>query len=253
VIQGLLIAVAGLAIGASLGLLGAGGTILTVPVLLLLGVEPKPAIAMSLLVVAATALAAAAGHWRAGSVDWRAAAAFGPATALGGFAGGRTAAYFRGEVLLLVFTALMIAAAIAMLRSRPVTTARGRSHPLWLALGGAAIGAIAGLVGAGGGFLFVPAFVFLGGMPIERAVGTSLVVIALNAGAALAGHLGHIAIRFGLASALTGAAIVGAWGGALLAHRTPERRLRRAFGTCILLIAIWMLARSPLVHQLLAP
>lgn len=251
-LQLLPIVLGGLVIGGSLGLLGGGGTVLTLPLLLLLGVEPKPAIAMSLVVVATTAAVAAAGHARAGNVDWRAAALFAPTTALGGYAGGRAAAWLGGEILLLIFTALMLAAAGAMLRSaaaRPEAAAGPR--PLVLALQGAVVGAITGLVGAGGGFLFVPAFALLGGMPMQRAVGTSLVVIALNALAALAGHLGHVAIQVELAGALTAAAVIGAWGGALLARRSPEAVLRRAFGVLVLLVAIWMLLRSPYVGALL--
>jgi len=248
----LLIVLGGLAVGGSLGLLGGGGTILTLPLLLLLGVEPKPAIAMSLVVVAATAAVAAAGHARAGNVDWRAAALLGPTTALGGYAGGRAAEWFADELLLLIFTGLMVAAAGAMLRPPPVRPrAVAGSGALVLALQGAVVGAITGLVGAGGGFLFVPAFALLGGMPMRRAVGTSLVVISLNSLAALAGHLGHVTIGLELAGAITAAAVTGAWCGALLARRTPEALLRRVFAIFVLLVAIWMLGRSPYVHRLL--
>lgn len=251
-LQLLPIVLGGLLIGGSLGLLGGGGTILTLPLLLLLGVEPKPAIAMSLVVVAATAAVAAAGHARAGNVDWRAAALFAPTTALGGYAGGRAAAWLAGEILLLIFTALMLAAAVAMLRSAPTRPKAGAGpRPLVLALQGAVVGAITGLVGAGGGFLFVPAFVLLGSMPMQRAVGTSLVVISLNALAALAGQLGHVTLQVELAGALTAAAVIGAWCGALLARRAPEAVLRRAFGVLVLGVALWMLARSPYLGELL--
>lgn len=251
-LQLLLIILGGLTVGGSLGLLGGGGTILTLPLLLLLGVEPKSAIAMSLVVVAATAAVAAVGHARAGNVDWRAAALFGPTTALGGYAGGRAAAWVGGEVLLLIFTGLMFLAAVAMLRPAPVRSdsATGPRARV-LALQGAVVGAITGLVGAGGGFLFVPAFALLGAMPMQRAVGTSLVVISLNSLAALAGHLGHVTIRVELTSALTAAAVIGAWCGALLARRAPDVLLRRAFAVLVLLVAAWMLARSPYVHGLL--
>jgi len=248
----LLIVAGGLAVGASLGFLGGGGTILTLPLLLVLGVEPKPAIAMSLVVVAVTAAVAAAGHARAGNVDWRAAGVFAPATALGGFAGGQAAAWVPGELLLLVFTALMFAAAGAMLRPAPVRPREGaRLRALPLALEGAAVGALTGLVGAGGGFVIVPALVLLGGMPMRRAAGTSLVVITANAVAALAGHLGHVAIQPRPTAILTAAAAAGALVGARLAGRAPEARLRRAFGVFVLLVAMGMLARSPYVRGLL--
>lgn len=247
----LLIVAGGLLIGGSLGLLGGGGTVLTLPLLLLLGVEPKPAIALSLVVVAATAAVAAAGHARAGHVDWRAAALFGPTTAAGGYAGGRAAEWIAGEALLLLFTALMVAAAVAMLRARPAREQAPQRHPGVLALQGALLGAVTGLVGAGGGFLFVPVFALLGGMTMQRAVGTSLAVLTLNALAALAGHLGHVAIRPELAAPLTAASVTGAWAGALLAGRAPEALLRRVFGILVLLVAAWMLARSPYVRGLL--
>ncbi len=253
VLQLLLIVLGGLAIGGSLGLLGGGGTILTLPLLLLLGVEPKTAIAMSLVVVSATAAVAAAGHARAGNVDWRAAALFAPTTALGGYAGGRAAGWIGDELLLLIFTGLMLAAAGAMLRPAPARSQSAADpRALVMVLQGAVVGAITGLVGAGGGFLFVPAFALLGGMPMQRAVGTSLVVISLNALAALAGHLGHVTIRFELTGVLTAAAVIGAWCGALLARRAPDALLRRAFGVVVLLVAIWMLVRSPYVRMLLS-
>ncbi len=252
-LQILLTILGGLVVGGSLGLLGGGGTILTVPLLLLLGAEPKPAIAMSLMVVAATAAVAAAAHARAGNVDWRAVALFGPATALGGYLGGRAAAWLAGDLLLLIFTALMVAVACAMLRSAPLRPRSStRRSALALTLVGAVVGGVTGLVGAGGGFLFVPAFALFGGLPMRRAIGTSLVVISLNSLAALAGHLGHATVQLGTAGSITAAAAIGAWSGALLAQRAPEAPLRRAFGIFILLVAIWMLARSPYVHALLA-
>jgi hypothetical protein len=253
-VQLLLLVAGGLAVGASLGVLGGGGTILTVPILLLAGVPAKPAIALSLAVVAVTAAVAALGHARAGRVEWRAATFFGAATALGGFAGGWAARFVEGETLLLGFTALMFAAGVAMLRPRGGAPAPGeaRIRPRALAAQGTVIGAVTGLVGAGGGFLFVPAFVLLGGLPMQRAVGTSLVVIAVNSLAALAGQLGHVTISASVAAPITASAALGAWGGVRLAGRVSERGLRRAFGALVLLVALCMLARSPLVAGLAA-
>jgi len=242
----------GLAIGLSLGILGGGGSILTVPLLLALGVPPRSAIALSLAVVAATAALAAVRYGRAGQIDWRTALIFGPATAAGGFAGGRAAATVAAEDLLLVFTGLMAAAGLAMLRPRTAAApGAGRSglRSALLGVAGAAIGVLTGLVGAGGGFLFVPALAVLGGLPIRRAVGTSLVLIAANAGTALVGHLSHVRPDLGLGAALTAGSLLGAWLGPALAARLPEALLRRAFGVVVLAVAAWMLLRSPLVQQ----
>lgn len=239
----------GLAVGASLGLLGGGGAILTVPLLLALGVAPRPAIALSLAVVAVSSALAAARHAGSGAVDWRAALLFGPATALGGFAGGRSAGLLHEELLLLTFTGLMGAAGVAMLRTAssastgPVAPRSGA-----LVAQGAAIGALSGLVGAGGGFLFVPALALLGGLPMRRAVGTSLVLICANACAALLGHLAHVRPDLELAGALALGAGAGAWLGSTLAERAREAALRRGFGVFVLAVATWMLARSPLVR-----
>jgi hypothetical protein len=249
-----LAALAGLAVGASLGLLGGGGASLMLPLLVALEVEPKQAIALSLAVVGTTAAVAALRHARAGYVDLRAALLLGPAAAVGGFAGGRAAALVSGEALLLLFTGLMGAAGVAMLlpRGERVADASRPPRPLVLVLLGVAIGALTGLVGAGGGFLFVPTLALLGGLPLRRAIGTSLVLIAANSAAGLAGHLAHVSPDPVLGATVTGAAVAGAWLGAGLAGRVPESRLRRAFGVLVLAIAAWMLARSPLVHGWLA-
>jgi len=230
-------------IGLTLGLLGGGGSVLSVPLLLALGIAPKPAIALSLGVVATASLGAVAGHARAGQVDWRAAAWLLPAAALGGFAGGRAAGFFPDAALLLVFALLMFVAGGVMLGPRPAPTRRA-AHPAWAGVGGIAIGFLTGLVGAGGGFLFVPALVLVGGLPMRRAVGTSLVAIAVNAAAALLGHLDHAEVPRGLALGLAGAAVAGAVAGARLAGRVPGRTLRRGFGAVVLALAAWTFWRA---------
>jgi uncharacterized membrane protein YfcA len=146
-------------------------------------------------------------------------------------------------VLLLGFALLMLGAGVAMLRPRRVARLPVE-RPAMVAVSGAAIGFVTGLVGAGGGFLFVPALALLAGIPMHRAIGTSLVAIAVNAAAALLGHLGHVDVPLDLALWLTGAAVAGALLGARLAGRLPEHTLRRAFGVLVLLVSAWMFARS---------
>jgi hypothetical protein len=229
-------ALGGLAIGLVLGALGGGGSLLTVPLLLALGVAPRPAIALSLVVVGATAAVAVASHARARNVDWPAAAWLLPSVALGGFAGGRAAALFSERALVTGFALLMATAGLALLRPRPARAAAPR-RPFALGAAGAVIGVVTGLVGIGGGFLFVPALTLAGGLAMRPAVGTSLVVIAVNAFAALLGHLGHVALPRSLAALLTAAGVAGAVLGARAAARLPERALRRAFALLVLALA----------------
>jgi hypothetical protein len=235
-------------VGVALGLLGGGGSILTVPILIgLLGVPAKEAIATSLLVVGITSAAALWPHARAGRVAWRTGALFGAAGMVGAFAGGRLAALVPASWLLVGFAVMMLATAIAMLRAKPgaPTTPPRRELPLAKVLvEGSLVGLVTGLVGAGGGFLVVPALVLLGGMSMERAVGTSLVVIAMKSFAGLAGHLGHTPIDWALAFAASGAAVFGSVIGGRFVARVRSSALRRGFGWFVAAMAVVLLARE---------
>ena len=235
-------------VGISLGLLGGGGSILTVPLLAYVaGMEPTHAIAMSLLVVGVTSAIAAITHARAGRVRWRVAVLFGLVAMAGAYAGGRLARFIPGTVLLVSFAVIMIAAGVAMLRGRNDTTSADRDQPLpvlRIALLGVAVGMISGLVGAGGGFLLVPALALLGGLPMPTAVGTSLVVIAMQSFAGFAGHLTNEQIDWHLAAFITAAAVVGALiGGRLIVFVNPGT-LRQMFGWFVLLMASVILAQE---------
>ena len=168
-------------VGVTLGLLGGGGSILTVPLLAYVaGMDAKQAIATSLLVVGVTSAVGAVSHARAGHVQWRAGLVFGAAGMAGAYAGGLLARFIPGTVLLIGFAAMMIAAAIAMLRGRKNTGTGDQPDALpviKIVLEGLVVGLVTGLVGAGGGFLVVPALALLGGLPMPIAVGTSLVVM----------------------------------------------------------------------------
>jgi len=236
-----------LLIGISLGLLGGGGSILTLPILTYgLGMETKAAIAASLFVVAVTSATGAIAHARAGRIQWRTGLLFGVAGMFGAYAGGRAAAYVPAGVLMLLFAGMMVATAIAMLRGR-----RSVAPPLRVIMPvgkvlveGVIVGVVTGLVGAGGGFLVVPALVLLGGLPMEIAVGTSLVVISMKSFAALAGHLGHTSIDWKVTIAVTAAAIVGSALGGLLAGRIPPETLRKGFGVFVLAMAAFVLGKQ---------
>ena len=197
----------GVLIGLSLGALGGGGSILTVPVLVYVVGEPaRSATTESLVIVGVTALAATVSHARAGQVRWRAGAAVGLAGVVASFAGTALNRHVDPNVLLLSFAGLMVVAATAMLRraarkvNRPadgeVPTAPPRSgaEPRTIAkvvLSGLAVGLLTGFFGVGGGFVIVPALVMALGYSMPAAVGTSLFVIAINSTSALLARAGH--------------------------------------------------------------
>lgn len=239
-----------LLVGASLGLLGGGGAILTVPILTAVaGVEPRAAIASSLLVVGVTSAVGLVQHARAGRVRWSLGLVFGAAGAAGALAGGALGAQLPTFALMLALAATMMAAAIAMLRRRdradhdPVVQPR---LPLAL-LVGAAAGVMAGLVGAGGGFLIVPALAVLLGLPAGVAVGTSLLVIAIQTLVGLAAQPALADIPWPLVLPFIAIAILGSLLGSSLAGRVPDRLLRRAFAVLVLVVAA-----AIAVQQLLA-
>lgn len=232
-----------LLVGVAVGLLGGGGSVMSVPLLAYVaGLDAKVAIATSLLLVAVTSAVGVVIHARAGRVRWRTGVVFGVAGMVGAYGGGRLAAFVPGTVLLLAFAAMMLLAGIAMLRGRRrLQPHRPDDAPLpipRIAVEGAVVGAATGLVGAGGGFLIVPALVLLGGLPMAAAVGTSLLVITLKSTAGLAGYLASTPVDWSLAVSVTAAAVVGVVVGSRLVGRVPEARLRRVFGWTVLAVAL---------------
>ena len=234
-----------LLIGVALGLLGGGGSILTTPILIYaLGVDTKPAIATSLVVVGITSLAAVLQHARAGNVVWKTGLVFGAAGMVGAYLGGFVATWVPETVLMLLFAFMMLATAVAMFRGRkaPEVGAVHADHPVWkIVAEGISVGVVTGLVGAGGGFLVVPALALLGGLPMQKAVGTSLLVIAMKSFAGYAGHAAHVSIDFQLAALVSGAAVVGSFGGSAIASRVPPDLLRRGFAVFVLVMAVFVL------------
>jgi len=234
-------------IGLSLGLLGGGGSILAVPVLVYVaGLPPAFAVPVSLAAVGATSLVAAAMHAREGRVDLRVAFLFGGAGALGAALGARITPLLSPPVLLLAFAVVMLVAGVRMLGNgrgeKPDRPAPAR--PAVTAAAGLGVGLLTGLLGIGGGFLAVPALVLVAGLPMPRAVGTSLVVIALNAFGGLLSHAGHAPFVAGPAALFAGASIAGALGGSRLTGKVPPDRLRRAFGLLVLLVGAAIGARN---------
>ncbi len=233
-----------LIMGGVLGLLGGGGSILTVPILVYaLDLGAKEAIATSLLVVGVTSLFATIQHARDGNVRWTIALVFGALAMVGAYGGGRLAALVPGPLLLGLFGMLMLATGIAMLRKKTdAEPARARQAGYGkLAIEGLFVGAVTGLVGAGGGFLVVPALVFFAGLGIRAAIGTSLLIISLKSFAGLAGHLNHVSLDPELATVVTASAVVGALCGALISRRVDATSLRRGFAVFVLGMAAFML------------
>jgi uncharacterized membrane protein YfcA len=234
-----------LLIGVVLGMLGGGGAILALPMLVyVVKVEPKTAIAMSLFVVGSTSLLGVTVHARARRVRWKLGATFGAAAMTGAFAGARVAHFVPSSALLGAFAVVMLLTAAAMLKGR---SQPGERRPLALTrvlLLGNAVGFVSGLVGAGGGFLIVPALTLFGGLAIAEAIGTSLFVIALQSFAGFAGHIGHVAIDWTLASLVTGAALAGTAAGASLGQRVSADALRRAFAWLVLAMGVFIIGKQ---------
>lgn len=226
-------------VGVSLGLLGGGGSVLTVPLLVYVAQQgPQEAIATSLLVVAATSALGAVSHARAGRVRWRTALLFGAAGMVGAFGGGRLGSVLPGTLLLVLFAVLLVVTSVAMLRDGTPAAGEGAGRPVvWrVLLHGVVVGFVTGVVGAGGGFLVVPALVLFGGLPMHAAVGTSLVVIAMKSGAGFLGYATGTAIDWPLALGVVVAASLGAVAAGRLSSRIDADRLRAGFGWFVLAV-----------------
>ncbi|GAB2488659.1 sulfite exporter TauE/SafE family protein [Streptosporangium sandarakinum] len=235
-------------VGLTLGLFGGGGSILTVPLLIYLaGVPAKSAIAMSLFVVAVTSVVSAASHARAGRIRWKTGLVFGLAGMAGAYGGGLIGPHLPAAVLMSAFALMMLATAIAMIRGRRTpehATARKDLPILHVVVEGVVVGLVTGLVGAGGGFLVVPALVLLGGMPMSTAVATSLLVIAMKSFAGLAGYLQTVPVDWSIALPVTVAAVAGGLVGGWLAGRIDADRLRKGFGWFVLVMGGFVLIQQ---------
>lgn len=244
----------GFLIGIALGLLGGGGSILTVPVFVyILGFGAKEAIAMSLVVVGITSLVGAAEHGREGHVNVRVALVFGAVAMLATYMGARLATWFSGGAQLAALATIMLIAATFMFRGHgsdlqgPVVETTGLDAtrtPVGLTVvhaGG--VGLLTGLVGVGGGFLIVPALVW-GGLPMRDAVGTSLLVIAMNCAVGFYGYLGEVSIAWRSIALVTAGTLPGIAAGTYLIRFVTQQALRRGFAVFLGVVAVYMLYRS---------
>jgi len=231
-----------LAIGVSLGLLGGGGSILTVPALVYwVGLPPLEATTTSLVVVGLTSLSAALQHARSGRVRLRAALLFAASGIPSSYLGSLLSRRVPPQVLLLAFAFLMIAAGVAMLL-RPSYESRGPASLPRVLSAGFTVGLLTGVLGVGGGFLIVPALVLFAEVPMADAVGSSVLIIAVNCAGGFAGRLSAAsAVRWPLTLTFSLTAIAGSFLGAALVGRIPVQWLRRVFAIFVLAIAAYMI------------
>ena len=214
------------------------------PVLVyVLGFPVKTAIPMSLVVVGLTSLMGVVGHGRAGTVHWRAALAFGPSAVVGALGGAQLGLLVSAKLQLTVFAVIMIIASVSMwggqaLWNRRAAPAEGASPRPLAAVGllGAVVGALTGLIGIGGGFLYVPALVLLAGLGMKQAVGTSLVLITLSAASGFARYSGAVSFDWVAIAVFTGLAFIGVLGGTRLVAHVSQQALRRGFSVFVLVM-----------------
>ncbi len=244
-----------LSIGLALGLLGSGGSILTVPVLIyLIGQDEKTAIAGSLFIVGAIAAAGGAQFAIRRMVSWRSVLLFGLPGMAGTYGGAWLGGLVSGVVQLAVFALVMLLAAVLMFRSPVSGEERGSARNAWaVASDGLAVGVLTGFVGVGGGFLIVPALVLLGGLPMHLAVGTSLVIIALKSWTGFVKYLEvlgrlDLTLDWRVLLLVSGVGILGSFVGKSIGGRVSQEMLRRLFA--LFLVAIGLLILWQTVPEL---
>lgn len=240
-----------LLIGLSLGLIGAGGSILTVPVLVyLVGQPEKIAIAGSLAIVGGIALAGAIPWAMRRMIDWRSVIWFGIPGIFGTVAGAWASVLVSGEVQLIAFAIVMLMAAWFMLRPLKVGGPEPAPRSTALIVGdGVAVGALTGFVGVGGGFLIIPALVLLGRLDMYRAIGTSLLIIGVKS---LAGFIKYLSVLenegltvdWTIIGLFTAIGIVGSFAGSRVSQKLPQIALKRGFGAILVPMALYILWRS---------
>lgn len=254
--------IASIFMGLSLGLIGGGGSILTVPILVyLFTVNPITATAYSLFIVGSTALVGGIFYLKKGEVDLKTGFIFAVPSFIGVYL---TRAYVvpslpdpvfsagafvfsKSLLIMLVFAVLMLAASVSMIKTKKNTEVKkteisSMNKILFIAIEGLVVGAVTGFVGAGGGFLIIPALVILVGMPMKLAVGTSLFIIAAKS---LIGFIGdlqqHAIIDWQMILTITGIAVIGLFIGMSLSKKFSEKGLKKGFGYFVLIMGTFIL------------
>lgn len=232
-------------IGVLLGALGGGGSLVTMPVLVYVaGIEPKAAVGMSLAVVGGTSLAGSYLHYRVRNFHGKAAALFGASGVIGAYFGGMLTHLIRSSVLMLLFAGITLLVGMLMLIGRP-DARKNCQCVAWrcLAVGGVA-GGVSGFLGVGGGFLLVPALIFVAGVETKKAIGSSLSIIAFNSLSGLLGQLRYIHIDWRLTGFFLVASLTGMGLGLLVCHHLPAHRIRVTFACALLVISAWITYRT---------
>ncbi len=241
-----------LLVGFVLGLLGGGGSILALPIFLyVFHVDTKPAVAMSLAVVGMSAFIGFLTHWRQGTVRLRIAIPFGLFAMLAAFVTARLTHAVPASVQLGLFAVFAFSAAFFMLRDslrpEPGTTAPNEEGPgtfgFLLALQAVGVGTLTSLIGAGGGFVIVPALVLLAKVPVKAAVGSSLLIITMNSLSGFAGYIGLVPIDWPLIATFTPVAAFGAVVGTRFSRRVPQRRIKQGFAVLIVVLGSYLMVR----------
>ena len=249
-------------VGISLGLIGGGGSILMVPILVyVMGLEPTLATSYSLFIVGITALVGAFTNYRKGLVSVQTALLFGLTSIFTVFATRKWVIPQIPETLfnmgsfpvsksmatMVLFALLMLMASTAMIRNdkkEPMLLQSTLLNYSRLFLYGILIGLVTGFLGAGGGFLIVPVLVLIFGLPMKEAVGTSLLIIAMNSLIGFTGDLGHYAIDWIRLLSITGIAVAGIFVGGVLAKKLDGDALKKAFGWFVLIMGICIIIKE---------
>lgn len=254
---------AAIIIGVSLGLIGGGGSILTVPVLVyILGVDPVLATAYSLFVVGTTSLVGAGNYMRQGLVDYKTALVFAIPSFIAVFLTRKFLVpwlpdplFTVGETIvsknmgiMVFFAVIMLAASFSMIRGKKCKDCDEDSEVKFnipmIALEGSVVGLITGIVGAGGGFLIIPALVILAKLPMKLAVGTSLLIIAAKSLIGFLGDVSNQTIDWNMLLIFTGLSVVGIFIGSALSKKINDKVLKKGFGWFVLIMGIYIIGKE---------
>lgn len=251
--------IAALVIGISLGLIGGGGSILTIPVLVyLFNIQPSQATGYSLFIVGCSSLAGAYKNFRRGNINYKAAFYFGISSIITVvlirkfllpvlpehlfFIG--TLSVSKSLVTMLLFAIVMIIASMNMIQKQALVKVDENDHHIHLTkalIRGVEVGLLTGLLGAGGGFLIIPILIFSFHLSMKDAIGTSLLIIAMNSLFGFAGDLFHQQFDWSLLLPLTAIAITGVFIGRRLGQDLPGEKLKKWFGWFVLVMGIYII------------